>query len=158
MKFKRVAFGGTFDIPLHKGHKKLIKKAFDVGDFCLIGLTSDKFVKKLLKEYAEFIPKYRIRYENIVNYLNERYKGRYKIVKLDKFYTEDLMKPNKIQALVVSEETYKGAKMINDLRKEKKLKPLKIIKIKMVLAEDGKPISSTRIRKGEIDSEGRILK
>ncbi|MGZ7050297.1 MAG: adenylyltransferase/cytidyltransferase family protein, partial [Methanobacterium sp.] len=42
MKFKNVAVGGTFD-HFHKGHEKLINKAFEIGHNVLIGVTSDKF-------------------------------------------------------------------------------------------------------------------
>jgi pantetheine-phosphate adenylyltransferase len=38
------------------------------------------------------------------------------------------------------------------------MKPLDIITIDMVLADDGKPISSTRIREGEIDVAGTVLR
>jgi len=38
------------------------------------------------------------------------------------------------------------------------LKELFIVVIPTVMAEDGRPLKSHRIRSGEIDSEGRIVK
>ena len=53
-KFETVAVGGTFD-EFHKGHRSLLKKAFEVGNHVLIGLCSDDFVKKLKKPH-EIVP------------------------------------------------------------------------------------------------------
>ena len=61
-----------------------------------------------------------------------------------------------VQALAVSQMTEKMAKKINMIRKRRGLKPLSVLSIGMVLAEDFKPISSTRIRAGEIDHEGYL--
>ncbi|MEM2081946.1 MAG: adenylyltransferase/cytidyltransferase family protein, partial [Candidatus Bathyarchaeia archaeon] len=36
-RFRKVAVGGTFD-ELHKGHKALLMKAFEIGTRVLIGL------------------------------------------------------------------------------------------------------------------------
>ena len=44
-EFKKVAVGGTFD-QLHRGHRALLGKAFEVGDKVVIGLTSDAFVER----------------------------------------------------------------------------------------------------------------
>ena len=63
-----------------------------------------------------------------------------------------------INALVVSEETKNVALKINNRRLKSGLSPVEIIVVKMVPAENCKPISTTRIRDGEIDKEGHILK
>jgi pantetheine-phosphate adenylyltransferase len=63
-----------------------------------------------------------------------------------------------IEALVVSEETKNVAFKINEIRHKLGLPPVEIVIIQMFPAENKKPISTTRIRDGEIDKEGHILK
>ena len=60
-------------------------------------------------------------------------------------------------AIIVSPETVENAQKINQMRKKLGKKPLEIIKMKHILADDKKPISSTRILENEIDENGRIL-
>jgi pantetheine-phosphate adenylyltransferase len=64
---------------------------------------------------------------------------------------------DEIEGIIVSEETEPVAEEINKLRVGRGKKPLLMIVITMVLAEDGKPITSTRIRRQEVDRYGRLL-
>jgi len=63
-----------------------------------------------------------------------------------------------VEALVVSRETEPMANRINAERTRRGLKPLEIVVIDMVPSENHAPISTTRIRKGEIDREGKLIK
>jgi pantetheine-phosphate adenylyltransferase len=63
-----------------------------------------------------------------------------------------------VDALVASSETARKGKEINNIRRINRLEPILIIAVESLKAEDGGPISSTRIRAGEIDSLGKILK
>ena len=63
-----------------------------------------------------------------------------------------------LDALIVSKETQRTAEKINEKRQISKLPPLEIIAVKMVPAENNVPISTTRIRTGEIDRNGHLLK
>jgi len=63
-----------------------------------------------------------------------------------------------LNGLVVSRETEARAYEINEKRRAKGLKPLKIIIIEMVLAENSVSISTTRIRQKEINRDGSLLK
>ena len=69
----------------------------------------------------------------------------------DSIYEEDF------DAIVVTEETEPTAIEINEIRKKKSMKPLDIVVVSFVLADDNIPISSTRIRNGEIDKKGNLL-
>ena len=64
---------------------------------------------------------------------------------------------NKLEALVVSQETESVAREINEKRRAKGLHSLNIILINMIPAEDHVPISTGRIRSLEIDREGKLL-
>ena len=61
-------------------------------------------------------------------------------------------------AIVVSEETEPTAVEINKIRVSKAMDPIDIVVVSFVLAYDGNPISSTRIRRGEISKNGNFIR
>jgi pantetheine-phosphate adenylyltransferase len=157
-KYKVACLGGTFDIPIHKGHEALLRKAFACADYCNIGLVTDEYAwrkgKRSIKSFDE-------RKAGLVKFLSSMKVGskRYRITGLDNFFDEGLLaKTCKVEAVVVSTETLPGARGINIIREDYDLKPLEIVEVAMVRAKDGLPISSTRIRTEEIDKNGKILR
>jgi pantetheine-phosphate adenylyltransferase len=149
-----VVIGGTFD-NLHLGHKALIQKAFETGDRVLVCVTSDKMIRD--KPLSKKIENYKTRKGNVVGYIWENgWQSKAEVVKIEDPFTQGL-RP-KLTHIVVSEETMANAEKINKMRMKKGTFPLKIIKTGWVLSEDGKPISDIRIRKGEIDGNGKLLK
>jgi pantetheine-phosphate adenylyltransferase len=151
IRYKQVALGGTFDI-IHVGHLKLLKKAFDIGNSIVIGVTSDEFVNSVL--HKKIHNNYSIRVENLQKCIkNQIQSSNYKITKLNNSFGP-LAFSNDIDCLIVSSETLQKGKSINSTRKNLGLLPLDIVSVDMVLAEDGFPISSSRIRSNEIDDKG----
>lgn len=154
-KFNVVLVGGTFD-KLHKGHRILMIKALEVGERVKIGLSSDKFAKKLVKNHK--VASYQERLEDLKRFLQRQgVLERTEIVPLENAYGVTLSK-GCAEALVVSRETELRAFAITEKRRALGLPPLEVIVVDMVPAEDAVPISTTRIRKKEIDREGRLLK
>jgi pantetheine-phosphate adenylyltransferase len=146
--------GGTFDV-LHNGHKKLLRQAFAVGRKVVIGVTSDDFAKSLHKPHK--VDPYATRRMDLERLLERwRMLPRARIVPLHDRYgpTVDV---SDIDAIVVSRRTVKTTYEINAKRKAKGLKPLQIVPIDLLLADDRRPISSTRIRRGKIDRHGRLV-
>ncbi len=148
----RVVIGGTFSI-IHKGHLKLIEKAFRLGDRVYIGLTSDAYVlrHKLMpiKEYS----KRKSELYSIAKRFAEKTGARFSISRINDRYGPSTT--GNFDVIVVSPETFSAAREINRISKAKGLRQLKIAKVSYALAYDKKPISSTRIAFGEIDEEGR---
>jgi len=153
--FRVVAVGGTFD-ELHRGHRALLRRAFEVGDHVLIGLSSDEFAGRMGKPHE--VAPYERRLRELKALLMEwGVDGRAEIIPLNDPYGVTLSNGH-VEAIIVSRETEPKAQEINEKRAAKGLPPLQIIVVEMVLAEDGLPISTTRIRRGEIDREGRLLR
>ena len=154
-KFRKVAVGGTFD-ELHRGHRVLLIQAFEVGEKVLIGLCTDEFVKKMGKPHIT--APYAARLKELSAFLKKSsLSDKAEIIPLNDPYGNTLT-DRCIEALVVSEETEKIAMKINQKRSEARLPQLAIVTISMVPAENYKPISTTRIRQGEMDREGHLLK
>jgi len=152
-KYRKVAVGGTFD-RLHRGHRTLLERAFTLGEEVLIGLTSDQMVRE--KQVEGQVASFEDRLAKLTSFLMERgWLKRAKIVKLERPEGVLLEDPS-IEALVVSQETLDRGREINRRRVEKGLPPYALEVVSMVLAEDGRPISSTRIRAGEVDEEGKL--
>ncbi len=154
-QFRKVAVGGTFD-QLHKGHRELLSKAFEVGEYVLIGLTSDEFVANMHKPHKT--APYAERFAELTGFLDKSgFKNRFEISQLNNSYGLTLNRDG-LDALVVSQDTVKTGELINKKRVESGLPQLSIVEITLVPAENKKPISSTRIHNHEIDRNGHLLK
>lgn len=149
-----VSVGGTFDV-MHKGHWFLLEETFNVGDKAIVGITSDDFVASMRKKHA--VENYDSRLKEVQEFLMERgFLERAEIVPLTDPFGPTI-DSDEIEGIVVSEETEVTAEVINKMRVERGKKPLLIFVITMVLADDGKPISSTRVRKQEVDRHGHLI-
>lgn len=150
-----VILGGTFD-HIHTGHRTLLGRAFAEGEKVTIGLTSDRYVERY-KTKTTPIYSYEIRKEHLKSWLkNNNVLNRTTIVPIDDAYGPAIKEAG-FDAIVVSDETEPVAKKINILRTKKGILPFAILVVPMVPAEDSEAISSTRIRNGEIDHEGRFI-
>lgn len=149
----RVCIGGTFD-SLHKGHKTLLKKAFEVAGKngkVYIGLATGDLVKN--KNKVKPFDNRRKALEKYI--LEEGFNKQAIIVSITNKYGLTLKED--FDAIVISPETEKIAMEINRKRVLNFKKPLKIIRVQFVLADNGKPISSTRVNNKEIDENGNLL-
>ncbi|EEB73384.1 phosphopantetheine adenylyltransferase [Thermococcus sp. AM4] len=153
-KYRKVVVGGTFD-RLHLGHKALLRKAFEIGRYVYVGLTSDEMIRN--KPYAERILPYELRLADLLKFFDVNGYTNYRVIKINTAIGfADRMKS--LEAIVVSEETYKGALLVNRAREERGLKPLEIVTIKLVKSRIGPKISSSLIRAGLIDPFGNPVK
>ena len=150
--FDLVAMGGTFDV-VHSGHIALLDKAFSISSKVIIGLSSDQLAKKRGKNLTSDYPKRLSLLKSVIekNFPNSSYE----ISKLENDFGPAVIEGS-VKALVVSEETSGKGIRLNELRAERNLSSVRIVVVPMVLAKDGKAISTTRIKNFEIDDSGNL--
>jgi len=177
--YQNIFVAGTFD-GLHAGHRHLLSKAFRVGEKVTVGLTSDGFVIKFKSQISnpesqtllrqgfggQANPKFKIqkkiqhyekRIHRLKRWLHEQgFLDRATIIPIDDPYEPAASMPD-LDAIIVTRENRKTGEHINVLRQGSTLPPLALIEVPMVSTKDGKPISSTRLRNGEMDGDGRII-
>lgn len=152
--FDVVVVGGTFD-EFHKGHQALLMKAFEISNRVLVGLSSDDFARELRKPHE--VDAYNDRLEDLKDFLEkQKVMSRAKIIPLHDSYGVTLSR-GCAEAIVVSRETEPVAYEINEKRGKMGLPHLIVISIELIPAENHSSISTTRIRQGEIDREGKML-
>ena len=150
MALKKTILGGTFD-NFHKGHERLLKVAFDISDSVVVGVSSDQFAQRFRTGEMET---YKMRNDVITHYADQ-FGKEYKTIEINDFYGPSTTDPD-LDAIVVSEETSLRAKEINAVRVKKNLAKLIVVEVPFVLSDDGRPISSERVRIGEIDKDGNL--
>ena len=150
--FDLVAMGGTFDV-IHSGHMALLNKAFSISSKVIIGLSSDQLATKKGKNLANDYSK---RLSLLKSMIEKSFpNSAYEVSKLENDFGPAVIEGS-VKALVVSEETSNKGLRLNELRAERNLPSVKIVVVPMVLAKDGKAISTTRIRNSEIDDSGNL--
>ena len=150
--FDLVAMGGTFDV-IHSGHMALLSKAFSISSKVIIGLSSDQLATKKGKNLANDYSK---RLSLLKSVIEKSFpNSAYEVSKLENDFGPAVIEGS-VKALVVSEETSNKGLLLNELRVERNLPPVKIVVVLMILAKDGKSISTTRIKNSEIDDSGNL--
>ncbi len=154
-RYRAVAVGGTFDI-LHIGHEILLAKAFELGELVFVGVTGDRLVSELNKDHP--VRTFTVRRRNLRQLFKARgWLKRARITELKDSFGPAI-RGRRLEAIVVSEETRANGLRVNRLRRNRGLKPLRLYVVRMVRADDGKVLSDSRIRRGEVNPRGRLKK
>lgn len=153
-KYKAVALGGTFD-RFHAGHAAFLKASLGISESVIIGITTPLLTAG--KPLSAHIEPYEARVIGVTRYLESVHADMdsVRIVALNDKYGIAVTDPG-IEALVVTPETRGVLPAMNRIRRKVGIKPLRMIPVPFVLAEDGRRISSERMRKGEIDRQGTV--
>lgn len=141
------AVAGTFNV-LHDGHRRLIERAFEIGDVVYVGITSDRMASASRNDYVPL----HLRKAALCGYLDTL--GRYELFEIDDMYGPDEMM-DAVDVLVVSEETESNSEKINQRRTDAGKNPLKIDVVPLVPSYNGGKISSSDILKGDYSRSGK---
>lgn len=149
-KSEHLIVGGSWDI-FHSGHRYILSTAVQKSRHLDVGVTSDEMLTE--KIGAEEHDSFEERASNIRNFLKALGKDDFRIIEINDIYGNAVEEG---ETLLVNPENRENAEKINGKRREKGKKELQVEVINKLEAADGEPISCSRIRREEIDSDGRL--
>jgi uncharacterized protein (UPF0218 family)/phosphopantetheine adenylyltransferase len=151
-KYNHLVLAGTFD-HFHKGHQYFINSALSHTKKLSCGITTGWANKgKVLKQNIQNLS---LRTKAFNNHLKQHKISSH----VHWFYLHNPVGPaitNQFDALAVTQDSLNGAKLVNQTRKANNAKPLPIVLVDLIQAQDQQKISSSRIRLGQIRRDGFV--
>lgn len=154
-KYRHSILGGTFD-HFHSGHEHFLHEACVATEHLTIGLTTPELHRN--KEFKDTIEDFEVRKSTVEAFISTFHPDvSFEIIPLEDIYGTTLH-DLEIDAIFVTEHGIHNATTINKKRLKKGWGELAVELVGLVKGNDGVVISSTRIRKGEIDRLGYSYK
>lgn len=141
------AVAGTFDV-IHDGHLALLKRAFEIGNRVLVGITSDRMASKGRNESIPLS----VRLPALERCL-EHLGNNYTVFEIDDIYGPAAVMDD-ADVLVVSEETLGNGRLVNEERSRRGVRPLELSVVPLVNSDDGTKISASAILEGRYGRSG----
>lgn len=141
------AVAGTFDV-IHDGHLALLKRAFEIGDRVLVGITSDRMASKGRNKSIPLS----VRLPALERCL-EHLGNSYTVFEIDDMYGPAAVMDD-ADVLVVSEETLGNGRLVNEERSRRGVRPLELSVVPLVNSDDGTKISASAILEGRYGRSG----
>lgn len=145
--------GGTFDT-LHDGHHALLNTAFREGDHLRIGLTSDSFANERRTRDVNPFDKRRDKLVEACKTYENIHDCTFQILEITGAYNEATESDADFIAISPEPKIQDRVNEINRTREESDKERLRIIETKRVNDYSGNRISSTKVKKGEINRHG----
>jgi cytidyltransferase-like protein len=153
MQYTLAIAGGTFD-HFHAGHEAFLRTILFRSDQLLLGITSDRYVQSQQTKTG-LVQSYAMRKKQVEAFLaQEKALARVTIEPIDDLFYPDTWSNLPIEAIMVTNDSKKGAETINAARAIHKLPPLKMVIVPVITDKVGQKISSSAIRSGHINTKG----
>ncbi|RDE13756.1 MAG: hypothetical protein C4K47_05415 [Candidatus Thorarchaeota archaeon] len=134
---------------MHEGHKHLLRTALKLGEWVGIGITTDRLLGE--KTDPDRIQNFDERKKSVLEFVKKE--GRSERCTMFAVDTKEggAESMKGLEALIVSDEitVVANAFEINEKRAQNRLPRFHIVVVPRVRTEDGAPLSSSRIRRGE---------